>query len=309
MKKRRLKKSVKIYGLISLIALIIIISLSLYLNKVSSISYKLKEHGYNKEDIKVISKLNKEETKKILSIEYDANLSLFLKEKYFISNKLEAYLSYLKENKIDIKDVIEIINTGSDKTVYTDIKDTDTSKNELMLVNKYYSLNKYVPEDLVNIKTLYAYQGNQITKEANTKLEEMFIAAKKEGFTLIVKNSYRSYEKQESIYNALKVNKGLSYADKVSARPGHSEHQTGLVIDIEDYKNRSKNFSDTEAYLWIKDNSYKYGFIERYPDNKTLITGFEPESYHYRYVGLEAAKEIYRNEITFDLYYSYYVDK
>jgi D-alanyl-D-alanine carboxypeptidase len=308
-KKRRLKKEVKLYGTIILIGIIILVFAIMYISKTNSLTYKLKKKGYTKDDISNIIKLTKEEINIILKKEYNSDLVPLITEKYFIFNNLDKYLEYQKNNPIDYKVTVSIINTSSNEKVYENIKDTDTSQGNLMLVNKYYKLSSDYNPELVTIKSLYAYQGNQVTKETNDALERMFIEAKKDGFTLIVKNSYRSYESQEKIYNSLKNSKGVAYADKVAARPGHSDHQTGLAVDIEDYKKQGVSFENTDAYLWVKENAYKYGFIERYEESKEEITKFKKEPYHLRYVGVEAAKEMFRHNITLDEYYSYYIEK
>ena len=106
------------------------------------------------------------------------------------------------------------------------------------------------------------------------------------------------------------VNYGSEYADEIAARPGHSEHQTGLALDIFCTTNsNTKTFKDSEAYQWLLNNAYKYGFILRYPEGKENITGFTFESWHYRYVGTEIATYIYENDITFDEYYAYFTEK
>ena len=129
------------------------------------------------------------------------------------------------------------------------------------------------------------------------------------GVSLMVNSSYRPYKDQESIYKQYK-NVSLKYADSYAARPGYSEHQTGLAIDITSLENPLvKDFKVSPEYQWLKDNCYKYGFILRYPEGKEHITGYNTESWHFRYVGLEVAKKIYLENITFDEYYAYYIEK
>ena len=100
------------------------------------------------------------------------------------------------------------------------------------------------------------------------------------------------------------------YADSIASRPGASEHQTGLTLDIFSKDNSNKNtFKDTEVFKWLKDNSYKFGFILRYPEDKVKVTGYGYESWHYRYVGKKIAKYIYENNITFEEYYAYFIEK
>ena len=91
---------------------------------------------------------------------------------------------------------------------------------------------------------------------------------------------------------------------------GASEYQTVLTLDIFSKDNSNKNtFKDTEVFKWLKDNSYKFGFILRYPEDKVNVTGYGYESWHYRYVGKKIAKYIYENNITFEEYYAYYIEK
>ena len=129
---------------------------------------------------------------------------------------------------------------------------------------------------------------------------EIAVDAKKEGLTLVANSTFRTYATQEKTYNYYKTNKGSAYADSYAARPGHSEHQTGLAIDISTLNSTSENFEDTPEFNWLIDNAYKYGFILRYPENKEHLTGFDYESWHYRFVGLDVAKKIHEENITFD---------
>lgn len=125
---------------------------------------------------------------------------------------------------------------------------------------------------------------------ASEQLKVMFEAAKQDGISLWVKSGYRSYIDQKIIYNGYVARDGKEAADKYSARPGHSEHQTGLAFDLNsiDY-----SFASTPEAAWIADNCYKYGFIVRYPGGKEDITGYIYEPWHVRYIGIEKAKEVY----------------
>ena len=124
----------------------------------------------------------------------------------------------------------------------------------------------------------------------------------------MVSSSYRTYEKQELVYNDYKNSRGTEYADSIAARPGYSEHQTGYTLDIfEKTNSNQKTFHESTTYLWLKDNAHNYGFILRYPEDKEDITGYSFESWHYRYVGKDIATYIYQNNITFDEYYAYYL--
>lgn len=126
--------------------------------------------------------------------------------------------------------------------------------------------------------------------EASAQLHVMFAAAKQDGITLFVKSGYRSYIDQKIIYNGYVARDGKEKADTYSARPGHSEHQTGLAFDLNSTAN---SFADTPEAAWIAANSYKYGFIVRYPKGKEHITGYIFEPWHVRYLGVEKAKEVF----------------
>lgn len=306
--KRKLKKEVKI-GLVVL-ALILIVLISIKIIKVrSSYEFMFSKLGYNKEEIKTILTLKEGQIQTMLKgYNYQKNLANIIKDKYFIFNNVDKYLSYYDENiNLSVRDVVERVNTNRNTNYYTNIKDTNISQGSSMLVNKYYTLKEYIPE-LVNVSSKYAYQGNKVTKETNDALEEMFDGAKKSGFNFILNGAYRDYKVQEKTYNNEKNSKGIAQADKVISRPGHSEHQTGLAFDINIYQKKFDKFEDTEEFKWLVDNSYKFGFILRYPKDKENITGYIFEPWHFRYVGKDIAKYIYENRITFEEYYAYYIE-
>lgn len=306
--KRKLKKEVKI-GLVVII-LILIVLISIKIIKVrSSYEFMFSKLGYNKEEIKTILTLKEGQIQTMLKgYNYQKNLANIIKDKYFIFNNVDKYLSYYDENiNLSVRDVVERVNTNRNTNYYTNIKDTNISQGSSMLVNKYYTLKEYIPE-LVNVSSKYAYQGNKVTKETNDALEEMFDGAKKSGFNFILNGAYRDYKVQEKTYNNEKNSKGIAQADKVISRPGHSEHQTGLAFDINIYQKKFDKFEDTEEFKWLVDNSYKFGFILRYPKDKENITGYIFEPWHFRYVGKDIAKYIYENRITFEEYYAYYIE-
>jgi len=157
----------------------------------------------------------------------------------------------------------------------------------------------------------YGDEGeNKLIDYAYDHFMELWEAAKEAGYHLIVTSSYRDYESQKEIYDYRKNSQGERKADETAARPGHSEHQTGLVVDMTSKSAPiDEDFKESEAYKWLKENAYKYGFIERYPEGKTYITGYAPESWHWRYVGIEAATIIQNENITYDEYYAYYIEK
>ncbi len=274
--------------------------------------YKLGLLGYTEEDIKIIKdKFKDKEIAYILDNEKNDLYINLVQEKYFIYDKFYDYLDYQKEEQDKpLREIVERINTNTNKEYYTDPTPTDISKKELMLVNKYNYLDaSYTPETLVSVGMDYAYGelGSQkVTEDTYNAFLNMWRASHEAGFYLMVNSSYRTHEKQESVYNEYKK-LGTEYADSIAARPGYSEHQTGYSLDIFEKGTSSSNFHETDSYKWLLENAHKYGFILRYPEDKVDITGYKFESWHFRYVGVEAATYIYENNITFDEYYAYYV--
>ena len=201
-----------------------------------------------------------------------------------------------------------MINVHADKEYYEDIEDTDISKENLMLVNKYHKLSEdYTPKEVTTISLKYAYPDNKLAKETLEAYEKMWKSAKNDGITLIATSAYRTYESQENVYDKFLRN-GEEYADNYAARPGFSEHQTGLSVDIFGYGTTKKTFEDSPSFNWLKENAHKFGFILRYPKGKEYLTGYNYEAWHYRYVGIKDATKIKNENITFDEYYAYYIE-
>ena len=308
--KRKLKIKPIIILIIIILAIIFgIVYLIKTINYHKTYEYKFIKNGYNKEDIISLEKLDNTSLDYLLTIPYNENIINLINEKYFMEKNLKKYISYLDKNS-NLNDVIAIINVGANDNWYSNTKKTDVKKDHLLLTNKFYYLdNTYNSDNMVNVSKKYSYGENQmLTSETYNAFIEMFNAAKKENLTLIINSSYRSYEDQEEIYNDLKNSKGEEYADKIAAKPGHSEHQTGMSIDIQTYGSTAATFEEYEEFNWLKQNAHKYGFILRYPKDKEFLTGYEYESWHYRYVGTEAATYIYENNITFDEYYAYFIN-
>lgn len=271
--------------------------------------YKLKELGYNNNQIKEIVKFDKKYIDKILSIDYNEFLLKLFKEKYFIFDNTDRYLNYhLKNEEIDSTNVVAIVNVNGDYEHYTKTQKADLSKGKLLLVNKYNFLDKnYEPDNLYDVRNWYAYGENTIIEEVYDQFIEMFNDAKEEGLTLIITSGFRDYDLQKDLYVESQDENGTEETDKLIARPGFSEHQTGLCLDIATYDVVMEEFEETDEFKWMQKNAYKYGFILRYPKGKEAITGYSYESWHYRYVGVDVAKEINDLGITFDEYYTYYV--
>lgn len=317
MKHRRIKKQVYIYGIILILVIVFAIFGIRYLIYRGTNEYKLKKLGYQKDEVAIIEKLEKEKISKILQIEYHASIPKLLKEKYFIFANLDDYLEYAKQNQDEnLSHVVSMVNVGANHEYYDQNfvipTKTDLKNEYLILVNKFHYLGKeFVPNDLVSVKNWYAYGENEIREEVYHQFITMFNDAQKEDLKLIINSSYRTYERQESLWNGYKRSQGQEWADSVAARAGYSEHQTGLTLDITtdgEYTTMDK-FDQSDEFKWLSKNAHKYGFILRYPKGKEDITGYDYESWHYRYVGVETATKIYNMGITFDEYYAYYKDE
>ena len=186
---------------------------------------------------------------------------------------------------------------------YKDIKTLYSPTSYDILVNKNNRLtSSYIPNDLEVIDINYSCKDKYLRHEARISFEEMAKKAKIDGYNIIAVSTYRPYEYQEKIYNDYVIKKGKYYADLASARAGYSEHQTGLAVDVADLSLDYDNFEKTKEFKWIKNNAHKYGFILRYPKAKFHITGFKYEPWHYRYVGVNIATYIYKNNITLEEY-------
>ena len=139
---------------------------------------------------------------------------------------------------------------------------------------------------------------------AKDAFEEMASDAKKEKLNIIAMSTYRSYDYQVNLYNKYVKADGKEKADTYSGRPGHSEHQTGLAVDVYNGKENYTNFEKTDEFDWMKEHAHEYGFILRFPKEKEQETGYTYESWHYRYVGVEEANYIKEHNISFEEYYA-----
>ena len=165
-----------------------------------------------------------------------------------------------------------------------EVKNGITYVNGILIANKTYSL----PKD---------YNPGKILPDAQAAFNTMQADAKKAGLSLSICSGFRSYDYQNQLYNGYVARDGKAAADTYSARAGHSEHQTGLAMDI---NYASSAFTNTPEAKWLAANCYKYGFILRYPKGKENITGYMYESWHVRYLGKQLAKEVYDSGLTLE---------
>ena len=311
--KLRLKKQAKV-GIVFIIifGLLIFGGIRVYQEYLyrQTYEYKLLQINYSLDETKIlINNLKDNELEQILTKEYNELFVLLADEDYFIWYNLERYLNFITKNKQEtLTKVVALVNVERDRDFYEDINDVDISKEYLMLVNKYHYLSKdYTPKELIRLELSYAYEGHRLTQKAFNAFKELHHNAKDDGYTIVVNSGYRSYEFQNNLWQSIRLAQGTRRADQLSARPGHSEHQTGFSIDVADFYDGNNDFGKTKAYEWMKENSYKFGFILRYPKDKEDITGYSYEPWHFRYVGIETAEKIFNKDITFDEYYAFFL--
>ena len=178
------------------------------------------------------------------------------------------------------------------------------------LINKKrYLPDTYVPNDLcfVDVDNVCSNDdAKKLRKEAAISLKELFDDALSNGLKLYACSGYRSYERQKQIFEDYCASDGEKEANRYSARPGSSEHQTGLCMDVTcegvGYE-LSNSFEDTEEGKFILLHSHEYGFIIRYPKGKENITGYIYEPWHLRYLGKEIAAKVFESGLTYDEYY------
>lgn len=293
MKKKKLKPKKRNF-------LIFIICISLITGSIfygTTILNNTEKKGISKKRKEIEDTKNNTKLKQLKNIDKKLN--------YFDYNKIDRYLAYQKDNKnLKIEKVITDVNIGIDNPYYTNTKETKYLNESYILVNKYNYLTKnYIPNNLEEINTQYARSGMQLVNYAKEAFELLAKEAKKEGLSIIAMSSYRSYKYQENLYNRYVQSDGKEDADTYSGRPGFSEHQTGLAVDVYNGKEDYTNFEKTEEFKWMQQNAHKYGFILRFPKDKTNETGYQYESWHYRYVGNEIATYIHKNKLCYEEYY------
>ena len=237
------------------------------------------------------------------------------------SNEADKEERWRQFMELSVNGVVSDNETVSENDTEDDDSDVNPAEDEvkyyappkgeewkLLLVNKQNPIPDDYDAKLVNIN-----KSARIREEIALPLAEMFEDAADEGVALTVCSAYRSHEHQQDLFDAkIKgyTRQGLSYLDAFRIGsysviiPGTSEHELGMALDIvtPGYQNLNEGFADTKAGRWLAVNAYKYGFILRYPEGKEYITGITYEPWHFRYVGKEAAKDIYDSGLTLEEY-------
>jgi D-alanyl-D-alanine carboxypeptidase len=240
---------------------------------------------------------------------------------YSLSKENESTSAYEEYHNNIIEDE-DIVQNGEDEDIdrileeikNPEIRVIDREPNSItVLVNKELSLpTDYEPSDLVIPNVSFSktvnHENSHLRLVAARALERLFEEAKKEDIYLNAVSGYRSYKRQYDIFTNNIKRKGLEHTMKFSAKPGYSEHQTGLTMDVssDSANNRLElSFAKTKEAIWIAENSHRFGFIIRYPEDKTEITGYAYEPWHIRYVGISLATYLYENNLTLEEYYNF----
>lgn len=261
--------------------------------------------GYKGNEINNILKLSQKNIEILKNMDY-INIKNYYKIKNFSASKIDRYNKY-KTDDLTYEDTVTRVNIKLDLDEYTDTEEVSDADSLLVLVNKYNHLPKnYKPSDLVYLDGAY---GNKVPlrnvcKDPFLKLQND--ARDEIGITLMPTTAFRGESFQTTLYNKYVASDGVKKADTYSARPGYSEHQTGLAIDLKNTALSNVRLSDSD-FEWLSNNAYKYGFIIRFPKDKENITLYQFENWHIRYVGENVAKIIYENDLTLEEYIDLYV--
>ena len=215
----------------------------------------------------------------------------------------DQYVDYGNETGSTTYDTVVYVNLGINNPEYTNPTIVNKFDNN-MLVNKHFKLNKdFKVPDLVKIDKKYTDEDNiMMNKEAYEQYKKMSDDLEKNGLSIYITTAYRSYDEQKELCDYFKKLYGDEYVKKYVAQPGFSEHQTGLAIDIASVKKNT--FASSKEYKWMIKNAYKYGYILRYKKEYQEETGFKSEAWHYRYVGVDIAKDIHNKEMSYEEYYA-----
>ena len=258
---------------------------------------------------------------RVVQVEFDAEDELIFDNRAFYvtivvspnEGGLVADVEYLV-NDSEVDDIV-FINTiieapyvgesGIPENYAIEIS-SEEALSDLVLVNRHFRLSSdFSPPDLVvvNALNIYGTTNQWITMRATAAraLEDMLDAAyDEEEHVIIIVSGYRSYDTQMAVHNNHIADRGEAEARRISARPGHSEHQLGLAMDLSTFSlggELSSQFSSTPEGAWIRDNAHRFGFIIRYPANREADTGFIYEPWHLRYVGVDTAGQMFGTDM------------
>lgn len=260
------------------------------INDLSASNERELEEYFNSINDSSLNNFNEDESNEVNNLINEYN-TLFGEKNYKLAkSKLDELSNYINETK-------KTANLRNINEIYEEKSNEDASLREpkyingILIVNKEYGLpDDFAPEESV---------------EAREAFEKMKADAAEEGIYLNAFSTYRSYWSQYTLYNNYVSNYGQDPTDTFSAKPGFSEHQTGLAFDIGGADSSlwaDDNFKYTDEAKWLKENCTKYGFILRYPEGKEWVTGYMYESWHFRYIGVEDSKNFENSDLTLEEY-------
>src|SRR5690625_3192692 len=214
-----------------------------------------------------------------------------------------------ENNNAEQDDTNENSNDNNDDTLNDTGDNSDDDPTITALVNKEHSLeDNYAPDDLVTVDVPTVLENpevNQLREVAADALKDMFNEAKESGIYLHARSGYRSYETQVQLFQNYVEQHGEEAANRYSAKPGQSEHQTGLVMDVTSESMNfqlDESFDETKEGKWLRDHAHEYGFIIRYPKDGEDMTGYMYEPWHIRYLGIDMATNVYESGLTYEQY-------
>jgi D-alanyl-D-alanine carboxypeptidase len=237
--------------------------------------------------------------------QYASELSQYTGLKYYKGDNTQRYIDYKSFCPEETwENVITYVNIGLDVLFYTNPGVVVNPGDTWVLINKYRPLPQdFIPMRLEPVGKQFAYGTQKLTHVARLAFEKLCTAAKASGYPIWATSSYRSYNKQAEVYADFYNPDDPSPTatqEQLAARPGFSEHQTGLAVDISRVDATVKSAAVNK---WLATNAYKYGFILRYPAGKEGVTGYTNEPWHLRYLGVKLATAVYKSKLTYDEYY------
>ena len=222
-------------------------------------------------------------------------------------------LSHKKElTKNTVSHETKIPEMASKKTLNKNRYSIDQQGSLWWIVNKKRPAGEsYVPNNLlappVTLNTQKSAEENTVRQELAEPIQQLFEDAKKDGINFMLASGYRSYALQQTYYSNYVTTSGEAEANRYSAKPGTSEHQTGLSFDITNADRThylDQSFGQDPGGQWVASHAHHYGFIIRYPQGKEAVTGYMYEPWHLRYVGIDLATELYNTRQTMEEFFS-----
>lgn len=263
----------------------------------------------NEDDLLLYDKLSKTYTKEDMIALY-ADLSFKEMTPLLVFDKVETIKEYINDVKANrAQNLEQFVLSGTYLTPYKNTEPVNNPGSVDMLINKHFYLSEsYIPGDLVEMSVQYASKGVKLSNTAYEPFKEMANAMKAVGLNMYASSTYRDYSYQVELYEDYVKRDGEEVADTFAARPGHSEHQTGLTADLATSSGGLKKFGESKEYQWMIENAHHYGWILRYPVGKECITGYEAEPWHWRYVGKDLAEKVVQSGLSYDEYYMLYLN-